>query len=93
MKINRVKTSKEKINNSLGLNIYYLGRFITYIFKISVGILVFAILVLLLANTLFKKEVESIDEILSQKMFFYLVEIQNYHNAIFFMENKPMLLN
>ena len=93
MKINRVKTSKEKINNSLGLNIYYLGRFITYIFKISVGILVFAILVLLLANTLFKKEVEAIDEILSQKMFFDLVESQNYHNAIFFMENKPRLLN
>ena len=93
MKINRVSTSNEKINNSWRPNIYYLGRFIAYILKISAGIVTLAVLILLLANTLFKKEVEALDEVLSQKMFFDFVENGHYHNAIFLMENKPRLLS
>ena len=93
MKINRVSSSKNKINHSFGPNIYYLGRFLAYLSKISAGIVVAVVLILLLANTLFKKEVEAIDETLSQKMFFDFVKNGSYHNAIFLMENKPRLLN
>lgn len=93
MKINRISTSKEKRIHSLGLNMYYLGRFIAFIFKISAGIIIVAVLILLLANTLFKNEVEAINEKLSQKMFYDFVLSGDYHNAIFLMENKPRLLN
>lgn len=93
MKINRFNGSKGEIINSVTQIIRKLGYFVILTLKIIAGITIAIVLVLLIANTLFKKEVQSIDDYFTHFMFYEMVDNRNYHNAIFLMESKPRLMN